>query len=164
MLTNKLLHLAKTQPIMVYFDMDGTIAELNIWDTPRVLNNEEGFYLKQRPLKCVLKQIKKLVNNKNIRVGLLSYCHYPNQEQDKLAWIDKYAPFINKDNVHIIVLSQTKYAPDQKDYLKAQKLQEICSQQPDVPVYFVEDDKDVMKATHNKLKNVQVVHVTAFVK
>ena len=164
MLTNKLLNLAKMQPIMVFFDMDGTIAELNIWDTPRVINNEEGFYLKQRPLKCVLKQIKKLAKNKNIVVGLLSYCHYPNQEQDKLAWISKYAPFIDKNNVHIIVLSQTKYSPEQKDYLKAEKLQEICNLEPNRQVFFVEDDKDVMKATHNKLKNVQVVHVTAFVK
>ncbi len=146
-LFDKILEMAKTKKVKVFFDMDGTCAEFKSGEKNDILTNKKGLFLDKRPIKTVLKVMERLSKIPNVEVCILSNCHYQEQKEEKIEWLRKFAPFIIPENIFIIVLSNENYTSDNKHFLKGNKIKKILSS--DETAFLIEDDHRVIKATQS---------------
>ena len=144
-LVEKIKTLAKENIVYLYFDMDGTCAEYKSGEKDLIKGNAKDFFLIKRPLFSILKIMEDLANSENVIVGILSNCYFEEQKQDKITWLQKYAPFIKRENINIIVLSNETYTTETKDYLKPNLLKKLHNDT--TYVYLIEDNHQILKAT-----------------
>lgn len=141
---------AKTKNVLVLFDMDGTIVEYGHNEKPFILKNHPGFYFNKQPLEIMISIAKELSKQNNITVGILSNCYFNEQKNDKLEWIEKFAPFIDKNQRHVIVYNNLSFKKEEKNYLKAIKIQTI---QGFDRVYLIEDNHEIISVTNKVIPN-----------
>ena len=151
---------AKSQKIKVYFDMDGTLAEYDAEDKEKILSNQAGVYLTKRPLKSIINVADKLAKIDNIEICIASNCHFKEQKEEKLLWLEKYTPFIRKENINIIVFNNIIFSKEEKDFLKANLI--ISNLKQNEFAYLIEDDHKIIRAT-NKFSNIKACHMSMFV-
>ena len=119
MIINDIKKLAKENKVVVLFDMDGVLAEYGVGEKERIASNEPNLFLNARPLFENIKKVKKISKIKNVIVGIQSNCQYKEQKQDKKAWLQKYVPFVSKEDINIIALKEIEYEKETKYSLKA---------------------------------------------
>ena len=129
----------------IIFDMDGTLVEYGIGEKPDILSNKPGFYFSKLPIECMLNRAEALSKLPNVVVGVLSNCYYAEQREDKLNWLDKFAGFMDKLHRHIIVFDEMDFLPEEKDFLKVNKMQTI---QGFLKIYLIEDNHNIISATN----------------
>ena len=151
---------AKSQKVKVYFDMDGTLAEYDAEDKEKILSNQAGLYLTKRPLKSIINVANKLAKIDNIEICIASNCHFKEQKEEKLLWLEKYTPFIKKENINIIVFNDMIFSKEEKDFLKANLI--ISNLKQNEFAYLIEDDHKIIRAT-NKFSNIKACHMSMFV-
>ena len=151
---------AKSQKVKVYFDMDGTLAEYDAEDKEKILSNQAGVYLTKRPLKSIINVADKLAKIDNIEICIASNCHFKEQKEEKLLWLEKYTPFIKKENINIIVFNDMIFSKEEKDFLKANLI--ISNLKQNEFSYLIEDDHKIIRAT-NKFSNIKACHMSMFV-
>lgn len=151
---------AKSQKVKVYFDMDGTLAEYDAEDKEKILSNQAGVYLTKRPLKSIIYVANKLAKIDNIEICIASNCHFKEQKEEKLLWLEKYTPFIKKENINIIVFNDMIFSKEEKDFLKANLI--ISNLKQNEFAYLIEDDHKIIRAT-NKFSNIKACHMSMFV-
>ena len=151
---------AKSQKVKVYFDMDGTLAEYDAEDKEKILSNQAGVYLTKRPLKPIIYVADKLARIDNIEICIASNCHFKEQKEEKLLWLEKYTPFIKKENINIIVFNDMIFSKEEKDFLKANLI--ISNLKQNEFAYLIEDDHKIIRAT-NKFSNIKACHMSMFV-
>ena len=151
---------AKSQKVKVYFDMDGTLAEYDAEDKEKILSNQAGVYLTKRPLKSIINVANKLAKIDNIEICIASNCHFKEQKEEKLLWLEKYTPFIKKENINIIVFNDMIFSKEEKDFLKANLI--ISNLKQNEFAYLIEDDHKIIRAT-NKFSNIKACHMSMFV-
>lgn len=151
---------AKSQKVKVYFDMDGTLAEYDAEDKEKILSNQAGVYLTKRPLKSIIYVADKLAKIDNIEICIASNCHFKEQKEEKLLWLEKYTPFIKKENINIIVFNDMIFSKEEKDFLKANLI--ISNLKQNEFAYLIEDDHKIIRAT-NKFSNIKACHMSMFV-
>lgn len=133
--------LAESKEIIIYVDMDGVIAS---YDFGKPLD-----FKKKRPLTTNIKTLNQLCNLKNVELHILSVCRFNIEINEKNEWLDKYAPFFEKDKRTII--SKESYP----QYLsKELKLNYLKSLKNEEQIIFIDDDNEVLKTIHNELKNI----------
>lgn len=150
---------AKSQKVKVYFDMDGTLAEYDAEDKEKILSNQAGVYLTKRPLKSIINVADKLAKIDNIEICIASNCHFKEQKEEKLLWLEKYTPFIKKENINIIVFNDMIFSKEEKDFLKANLI--ISNLKQNEFAYLIEDDHKIIRAT-NKFSNIKACHMSMF--
>ena len=74
--------------------MDGVIAS---YDFGKPLD-----FKNKRPLTTNIKTLSQLYNLKNVELHILSVCRFNNEVSEKNEWLNKYAPFFEKDKRTII--------------------------------------------------------------
>ena len=151
---------AKSQKVKVYFDMDGTLAEYDAEDKEKILSNQAGVYLTKRPLKSIINVADKLAKIDNIEICIASNCHFKEQKEEKLLWLEKYTPFIKKENINVIVFNDMIFSKEEKDFLKANLI--ISNLKQNEFAYLIEDDHKIIRAT-NKFSNIKACHMSMFV-
>lgn len=151
---------AKSQKVKVYFDMDGTLAEYDAEDKEKILSNQAGVYLTKRPLKSIINVADKLAKIDNIEICIASNCHFKEQKEEKLLWLEKHAPFIKKENINIIVFDDMIFSKEEKDFFKANLIMSKLKQNEFS--YLIEDDHKIIRAT-NKFSNIKACHMSMFV-
>ena len=88
--------------------MDGVLADFN--NEPQALERfekEKGFFYNLKPIKENIEFIKALVDSgESVRILSAS----PNEiaDDDKIKWLRKYMPYINKNRIIIIRNGQNK--------------------------------------------------------
>ena len=151
---------AKSQKVKVYFDMDGTLAEYDAEDKEKILSNQAGVYLTKRPLKSIINVADKLAKIDNIEICIASNCHFKEQKEEKLLWLEKYTPYIKKENINLIVFDDMIFSKEEKDFLKANLI--ISNLKQNEFSYLIEDDHKIIRAT-NKFSNIKACHMSMFV-
>jgi hypothetical protein len=86
--------------IAVYWDMDGTLAEFDC-----ITNYPKDFYINKRPINTILSAAKLLSGIDNVESFIISklpveseFITFQESECQKNIWLDKFAPFIKKEN------------------------------------------------------------------
>lgn len=156
-----IINLAKDKNVICFFDMDGTCVEYGVNERPKLLANEPNFFINKRPLRSILKKMKKLSKTKNVTVKILSNCYFDEQRADKISWLKQHASFIKPEDINIIVLNNESYTPKTKDNLKPNRIKSIADSKSEI--FMFEDDHGVMRATIKMLPNVHVCHVSCLI-
>ena len=55
MLKKEIINKSKTEKVLIFFDMDGVLAEYGAGEKGLILNNTPNFYLNKRPIQTTLK-------------------------------------------------------------------------------------------------------------
>ncbi len=133
--------LSENKKTKIYVDMDGVIAS---YDFGKPLD-----FANKRPLITNIKTLNELCKLQNVELFILSVCRFNNQISEKNNWLDKYAPFFDK-NKRIIISKESNLRFSSKklklNYLKTLKTEE--------QIIFIDDDNEVLKTIHNNIKNI----------
>lgn len=91
--------------VSIFVDMDGVVADYRFGEGKNIKNNKLGLYLNKRPIYTTINNLKKINEETDCEMFILSSCLYKEQAKEKSLWLDKYMPFIKYEN-KIFVLSQ----------------------------------------------------------
>lgn len=142
---NLIKEMATKKDLMIFFDMDGVLAEYGIGKNP-------FDFLNKRPLKQNIATIEEVSTIENVEVHVLSVCREDSQIEEKNIWLDKNAPFFKKENRNIISRASKDWMPS-KD-IKLNFLKEVKT---DKQIILVDDDNGVLKNIKDNLENVIVM-------
>lgn len=133
--------LSEYKKTIIYVDMDGVIAS---YDFGRPLDFEN-----KRPVLTNIKTLEKINDLKNVELHILSICKLDSQVKEKNNWLDKYAPFFEKDKRTIISKESNP------NYLsKELKLNYLKSLNTSAQIVLIDDDNEILKAVHKGLDSV----------
>lgn len=131
----------KIKKTRIYVDMDGVIASYNI-GKPYDFENK-------RPLTTNIKTLSKINNLENTELFILSICKKDSQIKEKNNWLDKYAPFFQKDN-RIIISKESNPNLSSKEL----KLNYLKSLKTDNQIILIDDDNEIIKTIKDNAKNI----------
>ena len=136
--------------IKLFIDMDGVIADYD-FGTPKE-------YDKKRPLYDSIKKLEDISKMNNIELHILSVTRMTNGRKEKNIWLDKYVPFIKKENRIIISREENNFMESSK--LKAQYLSNIKT---DDIIIVIDDDPQVLKKINETNENIVLLKDTVLV-
>ena len=99
--------------IKIYVDMDGVIADYNVG----IPYN----YDKKRPLSTNITKLEKVSKMENVEMHILSVSRMDEGVAQKDEWLNKYAPFFQKENRAIIPRESNNFKSStelKSDYVK----------------------------------------------
>ncbi|MCI9585292.1 MAG: hypothetical protein HFH45_01490 [Bacilli bacterium] len=85
--------------LYMFVDMDGVIADYRFGEGINIKNNVQGIYLKKRPIITTINNLKEINKIDWIELFILSSCLYEEQANEKVLWLQKYAPFFKRENM-----------------------------------------------------------------
>lgn len=138
---NEIQKLTKGKKTRIYVDMDGVIASYN-FGKPLDFKNK-------RPLTTNIKTLNKLCELENIELFILSVCKLNYQIKEKNDWLDKYAPFFDKDK-RIIISKENNPSVESKEL----KLNYLKSLNLNKQIIFIDDDNEILKFIHSNIENI----------
>lgn len=139
----------KDKIIDVYFDMDGVFAEYQVGNFD---------YSTIRPIKSTIKVMNDLINE-GINVKVLSICKTNKIREDKYVWIDKYASFLDRDN--LIFLSKEDNPEYKSEELKSNYLKDNVNK--DHITILIDDDSRIIWKVVDNNPDVKVFHVSSII-
>lgn len=153
---------SKGKKTFVFFDMDGTLADYDIDKDNSRYDETKKFYLDKRPLKSIIKIAKMLSKKPSIEVEICSNCHYEKDKFEKLEWLNKFMPFLNKENIIINVYEFLGIeTPEQKHNIKKVVLLDRFKDR-DVIIYHIDDDVNVIRSLKHENK-IRVIHISSLI-
>lgn len=88
----------KIDKIYIFVDMDGVIADYRFGEGNNIKNNVRGTYLNKRPIYTTISNLKKINDEEEFEIYILSSCFFKEQAEEKNEWLNKYADFIKREN------------------------------------------------------------------
>lgn len=138
---NLMKDLTLNSKVTLFVDMDGVIASYD-FNVPLDFKNK-------RPLTSNINVLKKVSTLNNIELHILSVCREDSQVNDKDEWLDKNAPFFDKDKRHI--LSKETYKGFESSNLK---LDFLTKYKTNNKIVFIDDDIRVLKLIGENLNDI----------
>lgn len=133
--------LSEDKKLIIFVDMDGVIAS---YDFGKPLDFEN-----KRPLTININALKKISTLENVELNILSICRKDYQILEKNNWLDKYAPFFDKDKRNIISKeSNPNYSSKE---LKSNYLNSLETKEQ---IVLIDDDNEVLHHIHDRLKHI----------
>lgn len=139
----------KNRIMDIYFDMDGVFAEYDIGNFD---------YSTIRPINTVITLMKNLMND-GYNIKVLSICKNNKIIDEKYVWIEKYASFLDKEN--LIFLSKEDNPGYESNELKSNYLKENTNK--DAFNILIDDDIGIIKKVTKDNENVKVFHVSSII-
>ncbi len=87
----------------IFVDMDGVVADYRFGEGKNIINNIQGVYLNKRPIKTNINILKEMIKEIKCDLHIISSCLFEEQKKEKIIWIEKNMPFVNKENINIII-------------------------------------------------------------
>ena len=128
--------------IIIFIDMDGVVAEYDL--------GQPYDYKDKRPLTNNINVFKTLNNFENIELHVLSICKKNYQIDEKNEWLNKYMPFINTNNRHIISKENNNKSS------KELKLEFLQNYKTNKELLLIDDDNKILKYIAENLKNIHL--------
>ena len=137
--------------IELYVDMDGVIADYNV--------GKPYNFDKKRPLYSSLSKIEEVSKLENIDIHILSLTKKSIGIEEKNQWLDINAPFIKKENRHIISKEENPGIPSKElkfNYIKSiDKTNKI--------IILIDDDPEILKHIGENLNEIILLKDTVLV-
>lgn len=141
----------KDKKIKLYVDMDGVIADYD------VLNASN--YDKKRPLETNIKILEEISKYPNIEMYILSVTRFNDGYNEKQIWLDKYIPFVKKDNR--IIISREANNFQKSKILKSKYLKNINRE--DSLIILIDDDPRVLESVNKSSPDIILLKDTTLV-
>ena len=139
----------KDKKIDIYFDMDGVFVEYDIGNFD---------YSTIRPIDYVINIMKDL-KERGLNVKILSICKNNKIVDEKYSYIEKYLPFINRED--IILLSKEENNGYESNELKSNYLKENTIK--DNITILIDDDSTIIKKVVKENQDVKVFHISSII-
>ena len=140
---NLIKDLSDEQKIALYVDMDGVIAS---YDVGKPLN-----FSTKRPLTENIKKLEKVNTINNVELHILSICRKDYQIEEKNNWLDKNAPFLQKETRTII--SKEHMPKITSGELKKNYLENLKTEKQ---IILLDDDNSVLKTILSSNRDIIV--------
>ncbi len=136
--------------IKMYIDMDGVIADYDV--------GKPGNFDKKRPLYTSIDKLKEISFMDNVSIYILSITRKDIGIYEKNIWLDKYMPFIDKNNRFI--LSKEKESKSSSE-LKVDFLKNI--KREDEVIILIDDDPLILKSVMDNVNDIVLLKDTVLV-
>lgn len=136
--------------IKIYIDMDGVIADYDV--------GKPGNFDKKRPLYTSIDKLKEISFMDNVSLYILSITRKNIGIYEKNIWLDKYMPFIDKNNRFI--LSKEKESKSSSE-LKVNFLKNI--KREDGVIILIDDDPLILKSVMDNVNDIVLLKDTVLV-
>ena len=141
----------KNDRLKIFVDMDGVVADYDI--------GTDLDYSIKRPLYSNIKQIEEISHYNNIELYILSITRHNEGINQKQVWLDKYMPFIKKENR--IILSREENEMKRSRYIKTEYLKEIISDE--YKIILIDDDPTVIDEIRDNCPSIITMKDTVLV-
>ena len=141
----------KNDKLKVFVDMDGVVADYDM--------GTDLDYSIKRPLYNNIKQIEEISHYDNIELYILSVTRHNDGINQKQVWLDKYMPFIKKENR--IILSRENNDMKRSRYIKTEYLKEIVSDE--YKIILIDDDPTVIDEVRDNCPSIILMKDTVLV-
>lgn len=138
-----------SKKISIFVDMDGVVADYRFGEGENIKNNKQGLYLNKRPIYTTINNLKKINDEIDCEMFILSSCLYKEQAEEKSLWLDKYMPFI-KDKNKIFVLSQNF---ESRKKIKINKIKEKLDLNECELAILIDDTHEILFLALSELKD-----------
>ena len=141
----------KDKKIKLFVDMDGVIADYEFGAAKE--------YDKKRPLYDSIKKLEEISKMDNIKLYIFSATRYSKGLEEKNWWLDKYAPFFEKENR--IIISREAFSMEKSAILKAKYLKDL--KRDDSLLMVIDDDPRNLKEIHELNSDVILLKDTVLI-
>ena len=146
--------------IKIFVDMDGVIADYRFGEAVNIKSNKTGTYLNKRPIKTTIENLRKLSNNLDIELYIISSCLFKEQAKEKNIWLDNYANFFKYEN-RIYIIADDFEARKQ---LKVDKIKEYMNSIKDTLTILIDDTHDILALAQKQLgESFLPIHVITLI-
>lgn len=137
-----------SKKIAIFVDMDGVVADYRFGEGENIKNNKPGLYLNKRPIHTTINNLKKINDEIDCEMCILSSCLFKEQAEEKDLWLTKYMPFIKKEN-KIFILSENF---ESRKKLKIDKIREKLDSNECELAILIDDTHDILFLALSELK------------
>ena len=150
----------KNKKVDMYIDMDGTIAEYQLYNPEEISRKMEEEYLKNEPLKNVIDVLEEISKINNIAMYILSLSKTKKITEKKKIWLKKYVPFIKEENWIILTKEIGEYSNENRNEIKGKNIE---LRQKDYDKSIMLDDEQVVLREAKKILNdkIEVFHISS---
>lgn len=139
------------QKIILFVDMDGVIADYDV--------GQAKDYHKKRPLISSIKKLEKVSRMKNVEMYILSVTRMNSGIAEKHEWLDKFVPFIKKENRYILSREANDFRLSRD--LKTAYIKEV--KKKGTVTVFIDDDPRILDDVKINIPDVVLLKDTALV-
>ena len=137
----------RKKKITIFVDMDGVIADYRFGEGLKIKSNESGVYLNKRPIKTTIENLRRLSNNLDIELYIISSCLFKKQVEEKNIWLDKYASFFKHENRIYVIANDF----ESRKQLKIDKIKEYMNSTKDTLTILIDDTHDILFLAQQQL-------------
>lgn len=138
-------HLEK---ITIFVDMDGVVADYRFGEGKNIKKNKRGVYINKRPIYTTINNLKKINDEIDCKICILSSCLYQEQAQEKKIWLNKYMPFIKNENMLFILPKNF----ESRKRLKIEKIKELINLKECELAIIIDDTHEILFLAISELK------------
>ena len=131
--------------LKIFIDMDGVVADYDMG-----VSGTQIDYSIKRPLYSNIAQIEEISHYDNIELYILSITRHNEGINQKNEWLDKYMPFIKKENR--VLLSREENNMELSKLLKSEYLKNIISDE--YKIILIDDDPAIINEVKNKIPTI----------
>ena len=141
----------KDKKVKMFVDMDGVIADFDF--------GNNGDYDKKRPLYSSIEKLERISKKDNIDLYIFSATRMNKGYDEKQYWLDKYAPFFEKENR--VIISREKHDFIETATLKANYMKNV--ERDGSILVVIDDDPKNLRAIRQSNEDVVLLKDTALV-
>lgn len=146
--------------VALFVDMDGTIVEYKIYPDGFITYETKDLFKNAEPIKIMIDKLKEINKIDNIDIYILTLSKSNIIKKEKEEWLQRYVPFIDKENYIIIVRENGEYNSDNRKYIKAKKMKEKLNDYD--YLILLDDEHKILKETQKELgDNGEVFHISS---
>ena len=150
----------KNKNVAMFIDMDGTINEYVVYLENTILKSMGDNYTETEPVGVVIESLREISKIPNIALYILTLSKSNKISEGKETWLEKYVEFIPKENWIILTKENGDYNSDNRDQIKAIKMQEKINEYEHA--ILLDDDHKILKQATAMLKDkVDAFHITS---
>ena len=141
----------ENKKVALFVDIDGTIAEYEVFDENFITNQTKDIFLNVRPINVVIENLRKIQDIQNLDIYILSLAKSKIIIEEKKQWLKKYVPFIPEENYIILCRENEDYNSENREYVKSDKMKEKLNKYSFV--MLLDDEHKILRRTKKELKD-----------
>ena len=151
----------KYKKVAMFVDMDGTIVEYIVHPFGSITTKSKGLFLNGKPIKSVINELEEISKIDNLDLYILSMARSNIIVHEKKEWLKNNASFINEDRYIILNREAGDYGDDNRNIIKAKKIQEKLENDYDYAIFLDDDHKVIHKAQELLKDKCEVFHISS---
>lgn len=149
------------EKVCMFVDMDGTIVEYTVFESEAEFLKNIEIFETARPLMTVIDKLKQLTAIPNLTLYILTLAKNKAIVEKKKVWLNKYAPFFDKDKIIILDKESGGYTHFNKIFVKTSKISQVMEDTGCDFAMFLDDNQRLLReAKRQLLDKIQTFHIS----